>query len=920
MSERTALLSRDIHLLGDTLGDILRRFEGADIFDLEERIRHLAKSWRTSGDATTFCALAEICASLTTEQAFPILKAFTTYFHLVNLAEEHHRARVLREREARAPDRPLSDSIAEAIFRLRDRGLSAAQMQRLLDQLHVELVFTAHPTESKRRSIIEKLRSISQSLYRLETEQLLPREREVLLSEIRTQIALLWLTDEVRARRPEVIDEVKNGLWYFTETLFHVVPEIYRSLRRALERAYPGHAFRIPPFLQFGSWIGGDRDGNPYVTTEVTETTFHLHSNLARQHHYDRLVQLIRRLSLAENRVSCQARRHLQTIVQAVAEEAATTLHRRNPREPYRQALSLMALRLHPPNPDPLVEAPQVSVRPYTNTDEVLTDLGRVAEALTTDGYHELVATCVEPFMEAVATFGLHTARLDIRQHSSVHEHVVAEVLALTGVTSRYPALSESQRRDLLEHLLTRVTPLSQEILNHSSLSSTTRDMLALFQLLQRMCNHQPEAVGYYLISMSQEVSDVLEVLLLAAWTGLYDPQHGRSQLDIAPLFETISDLDRAADVLTALFCSPAYARHLASRRRHQVVQLGYSDSTKDGGYLAANWALYKAQQALAAVARQHRVQLTFFHGRGGAIGRGGGPTHRAILGLPPGTLEGRLRLTEQGEVIFDRFSHPLIAWRYLEQVIGAVLEVSGGLVCEPEPEACEAMDTMAAVALRTYRALIHGTPGFLTYFQQATPIDVITELTLGSRPARRTGQPTLEDLRAIPWVFAWMQSRHTLPGWYGLGTALLEYMWSTPRGLATLQQLYRTWPFFRAVIDNAQMALGKADMPIAEQYARLVTDPQVRQRIFRAIITEYLRTREAILAVTGQKDLLDNEPVLQRAIRLRNPYVDPLNLIQIGLLQRFRSLPPDSEEREQVLHALRLSIVGIASGLKNTG
>ncbi len=920
MGERAALLSRDIHLLGDTLGDILRQFEGAEIFDLEERIRHLAKSWRTTGDMATFRSLAEMCATLTTEEAFPILKAFTTYFHLVNLAEEHHRARVLREREARTPDRPLGDSIAQAVFRLREQGLSAETMQQLLDQLHVELVFTSHPTESKRRSIIEKLRAISQALYRMETTRLLPREREALLTEIRTQVALLWLTDEVRARRPEVIDEVKNGLWYFTETLFQVVPEVYRSLRRALHQAYPGHTFRIPPFLQFGSWIGGDRDGNPYVTSQVTELTFRLHSDIARQHHYHHLVQLIRRLSLVEDRTSPAAREHLESILATVPPEAATGLRRRNLREPYRQALSVMAARLHPPNPDPLAETPQVAVPSYNSTAEVLAHLQRVAESLTMDGYHELVATCIQPFMESVATFGLHTARLDIRQHSGVHEHVIAEILALTGVTSRYAALAEADRRELLERLLARPQPLDPALLTHPSLSPTTRDMLALFRLLRHMCETRPEAVGYYLISMCRDVSDVLEVLLMAAWVGLYRPTENRSLLDIAPLFETIADLEDAPKVLVTLWQSLAYGRHLECRQRHQLVQLGYSDSTKDGGYLAANWALYKAQQALARVAREHRVHLTFFHGRGGAIGRGGGPTHRAILGLPPGTLTGRLRLTEQGEVIFDRFGHPLIAWRYLEQVVGAVLEVSGGLVCEPEPAALSAMDAMAATALRTYRTLIHETPGFLTYFQQATPIDVITELTLGSRPARRTGQPTLEDLRAIPWVFAWMQSRHTLPGWYGLGTALREYMWTAPNGLATLQHLYRTWPFFRAMIDNAQMALGKADMSIAEQYAQLVTDPDIRRRVFRAIITEYLRTREAILAVTGQKDLLDNEPILQRAIRLRNPYVDPLNLIQIGLLRRFRRLPLDSAERERVLHALRLSIVGIASGLKNTG
>ncbi len=916
MSEQTTRLSQDIHLLGDTLGDILRRFEGAEIFDLEERIRNLAKTWRATDDPTAFAALADLCASLTTEQAFPILKAFTTYFHLVNQAEEHHRVRVLRSREARAPERPLADSIADAIQQLREQGLSAEAMQALLDRIQVELVFTAHPTESKRRTIIEKLRAISMALYRLETEHLLPRERERVLEEIRTQVALLWLTDEVRARRPSVLDEVKNGLWYFSETLFDVVPEVYRSLRAALARAYPHHTFRIPAFLRFGSWIGGDRDGNPYVTTEVTEATLDLHARLARHRLYRRVLDVLRQLSIGEAHTCQAATRELPRHL-AADEATRAALAQRNPREPYRQILSLIAARISPPAVAPLVDVPAVDMPPYPNTDALLQDLQAVTASLEAEGYTDLVHACLESLLDEVATFGLHTARLDIRQHSGVHEAVVAELLARTGVAEGYERLNEAERCRLLESLLDRPAPLT---LSESDLSPTARETVALFRLLARTAARAAEALGYYLISMCQGLSDVLEVLWLAAGVGLYRPQEGYSGLDIAPLLETIADLDAAPHILENLCRSPAYSRHLALRGKRQLVQLGYSDSTKDGGYLAANWALYRAQEALIEVAERHGVHLTFFHGRGGAIGRGGGPTHRAILGLPRGAVTHGLRLTEQGEVIFDRFAHPVIAWRYLEQVIGAVLLVAGGVVTDPPEGAHAAMDRMAAHALDAYRRLVYGTPGFLTYFHQATPIDVITELTLGSRPARRTGRATLEDLRAIPWVFAWMQSRHTLPGWYGLGTALHRFMWETPDGLTTLRRLYRDWPFFQAVIDNAQMALGKADMAIAGRYATLVEDPDIRRRVYHAIVTEYVRTREAILAVTQQHDLLDNEPVLQRAIRLRNPYVDPLNLVQIGLLRRFRGLPADSPERDRLLHALRLSIVGIASGLKNTG
>ena len=916
-------LSRDIHLLGDLLGEVLREQEGQRTFDLEERIRALAKEWRASGAPETFETLARLCEGLALDDVHPILKAFTTYFHLVNLAEEHHRVRVLRAREKASGDQPLADSIAEAVHILREQGLTPEQMQGLLERLSVELVFTAHPTESKRRTVLEKLRAISNALYRLELHDLLPRERERLLADLRAHITLLWLTDEVRARRPTVLDEVRNGLWYFAESLFHVVPEIYRGLQRALAQAYPGHAFRIPTFLRFGSWIGGDRDGNPHVTTTVTAETFRLHRELARRHHGRAVLQLIGELSLSEDRVQPEQvlEEYLQT-QRARYPLLAQVLESRNRGEPYRQALSFIAHRLgeltppeRPPEPggpdDPWPEPA------YATGRELLADLQRIAESLLRRGLNVLVQERLEPFLRQVETFGLHTATLDIRQHSAVHEEVVAELLSVAGITPRYATLPEQDKAALLSQLLESATFPSA---SPSALSNVARDTLALFQLLRRVHERDPQALGYYLISMAHHPSDVLEVLWLAGLVGLYRPKEGASGLDIAPLVETIDDLNRAATVLEALLTTSAYRTHLRLRGDHQLVQLGYSDSTKDGGYLTANWALYRAQRALAAVARRQGVQLTIFHGRGGAVGRGGGPTHRAILGLPPDAVDGRIRLTEQGEVIFDRFAHPVIAWRYLEQVIGAVMQVSGAEPSTVEPQWEEILDTLSATAFDAYQELIHGTPGFLDYFQQATPFDVITELTIGSRPAWRTEAARFEDLRAIPWVFAWMQSRHTLPGWYGLGQALTRYAETHAHGLETLQNLYRRWHFFRAVVDNAQMALSKADMAIASRYAGLVEDREIGQRIFKKIAAEHARTTQCLLAITGQQALLDNEPVLQRAIRLRNPYVDPLSLIQVGLLRRLRSLPADSAEREQVVDALRLSIVGIAAGLKNTG
>jgi phosphoenolpyruvate carboxylase len=916
-------LRQDIQLLDRLLRQTLQEQEGQPIFKLEERIRTLAKRWRATNSANVFETLADLCAGLKVEEAHPILKAFTTYFHLVNVAEEHHRVRVLRTREKVTGTAPLADSIAEAILTLRTQGITAEAVQNLLGQLSIELVFTAHPTESKRRAVLEKLRAISTILYQLETQDLLPREREQMLADLKAWVSLLWLTDEVRASRPTVLDEVRNGLWYFSESLFDLVPELYRSLQQALAQAYPDDSFRVPSFLRFGSWIGGDRDGNPHVTTAVTRETFRMHWELARQCHGQTLLRLINELSLSGRRA------HPTAALERFLDEQrdrypllAQVLARRNQDEPYREALSFIAHRLGERVPQEQAPGPAGPDDPwprpsYTRGSALLADLKLVVESLQANTDARLAENRLGPFLRQVETFGLHMAALDIRQHSAEHELIVAELLREAGITSEYLALPEADKIALLNQLLeTETFPSIQP----SALSSTAAEAVSLFRLMRRIHDENPEALGYYLISMAHQPSDILEVLWLAGLVGLFCPTKGFSGLDLAPLFETIADLQRAPIVLESLLNTSAYRVHLKARGNHQLVQLGYSDSTKDGGYLTANWALYQAQRALAAIARCQGVRLTFFHGRGGALGRGGGPTHRAILGLPPDAVEGRFRLTEQGEVIFDHFAHPVIARRYLEQVVGAVIKVSAA---QPDARVSEwesVMERLSAIAYESYRNLVYETPGFLDYFHQATPIDVITELTIGSRPARRTETERIEDLRAIPWVFAWTQSRHTLPAWYGLGSALMRYGQETPGGLEVLQSLYRNWPFFQAMVDNAQMALSKADMSIAARYAQLVANRELGQEIFHRIAAEYECTREAILAVTGQKALLDNEPVLQRAIRLRNPYVDPLNLIQVGLLRRLRALPENSPERERLVDALRLSIVGIAAGLKNTG
>ncbi len=915
------LLRRDVRLLGNVLGQVIREQEGREVFDLEERIRLLAKQWRSQGDEATFRELAEICESLSPDMAWPILKAFTTYFHLVNLAEEHHRVRVLRQREAQSRGEPLPDSVAEAIQVLHQHGLSADQVQDVLNRVLVEFVFTAHPTEPKRRSILYKLRRISDILYQLETQRLLPREREARLTELHAWVTLLWQTHEVRLRRPTVLDEVRHGLWFFTASLFGVVPEVHRALGRALRRFYPQHEFHLPLLVQFGSWIGGDRDGNPYVTAEVTVETLNLHRRLAQERHAQNLRHLVSHLSLSSRRSSLtpETQRWLMELRQQHP-MLARRLHERFPQEPLRHLVALLLHRLGEALPETQEGAwEDVFFRPrtfYASGDDLARDLHRLKRELRAQGSEDVVEALLEPVHRQAEAFGLHTARLDIRQHSGVHEAMVEELLRQAGLAASYRDLPEEAKMRLLTRLLREGRFPAYDPL---TLSDTTRDMLLLLSLVRDARATDPNALGVYLISMTESASDVLEVLWLMGVTGVYRPQTGEG-MDIAPLFETIADLEGAHLIMQALYRHPVYRQHLAQRGYRQVIQLGYSDSTKDGGYLRANWALYQAQQRLVEEAKQHGIKVVIFHGRGGAVGRGGGPTHRAILGLPPGTLQGLVRLTEQGEVISDRFAHPVIAQRYIEQVLGAVIQVTAGLPeqrIDPHWEA--AMQDLAEVGYRAYRSLVYETPEFLTFFYEATPIDVIGELTIGSRPARRKPGRNIEDLRAIPWVFSWMQSRFTLPGWYGLGTALQTFL-QRPQGLALLQDMYRHWRFFQAVVDNAQMVMAKADMHIARRYASLVQDATLRDTIFQRIRKEFETARTGVLRITGQKELLDNEPWLQQAIRLRNPYVDPLSLVQVGLLRRYRSLPPEAPEREHLLDALRLSIVGIAAGLKNTG
>ncbi len=923
-------LSAAIHFLGDMLGETIRTQAGAAAFELEEEVRALVKQLRSEPDPAAERELRRIVEQLSVSEASDLLRAFTHYFGLVNLAEQLERLRVLRERDLRDPNRPRAESIATAIRQIAAAGVPAEAVAGSLEEMLLAPVFTAHPTESQRRTALEPLRRIAALLPRLLGPDLLPNERAELKRRIAGEIVARWQSDQVRIQKPSVLDEVKYGRFYMETTLLEVVPAIYRHLEAALREVYPDYEWKAPPLLRFGSWIGGDRDGNPFVTPAITVAAVQLLQTALVQQYVTRVEQLSHVLSPSTREVPIS-----DELAQSLAADAArfpalaTTLARRNEFEAYRQKCTYIHARLlatlrHTESYEPTWNIDGVARVPderdwYLGAAEMLADLRLMDASLRANAGAALADGDLHDLIRLVEVFGLHMATLDIRQHSDRHTAALHEIFATAGVCDNYDELEEAERTALLSRELAGRRPL---IPPHLPFGAETNETVQTFRTVRALLEQlNPDTIHTYIISMTRGPSDVLAVLLLAREAGLYDPSNGISRLDIVPLCETRSDLQHAPEIFTQLLQTPAYQTHLGCRGNRQEIMLGYSDSNKDSGFVAANWALYVAQRDLTAVAEQHGVKLRLFHGRGGAIGRGGGAANHAILAQPPGTVRGQLRLTEQGEVIFDRYGISGIAARHLEQLLHALLlSTFAPPSASDRTEWCDALTELADDSVAAYRALVYDDPRFLQYFQEATPIREIVRLNIGSRPASRKTSPRIEDLRAIPWVFAWMQSRHTLPGWYGLGSALERFETRHGGGgIALLQTMYAEWPFFRTMIDNAQMILAKADMRIAASYAALVEDQAVADAIFGQIAEEHARSTRTVLRVTGQAELLDNTPILQRSIERRNPYIDPLSAIQVELLCRLRATPEDAST-DDLREAVLLSINGIAAGLKNTG
>ena len=903
-------LGTDIRELGKALGRVISRIEGQETFETVETLRRLAKSRRT-GDEAAERQLATAVSRLTPADALNQAMAFTLYFELVNLAEENFRVEILRRRRARIfsepTAEPVRESIEAAVQELKQRGVSGTAMQALVDRLSIELVFTAHPTESKRRTLLTKLQRLAEIL-RVRSQPELTADSALLEPDcVEREIASLWLTDRSRVARPEVADEARTGLWYFDSTLYDTVPRLQADMERALARHYPG--VKAPRrWLSFGSWIGGDRDGNPNVTAPVTAEILLLHRRLAIEKVRLAARNLARTLTVSDRRDS---------VVPALKKELSDNLHlsahleelgRRYPHEPYRLLLGVLRERLTQAVGevrDGTLLTAEETVGACLDRRTIDETLETIRASLSAGKGALLTGGELRTMRDQFDVFGLHTARLDLRQHSSLHEAAVAELLGQPF----YVRLGEAEKIKLLLTAVAEASPMGAR--HREKLSPATRQVLDPLVLAARAASTLgAQALGIYVISMTDGVSDVLEVELLQRLAG--------ASLPIAPLFETLDDLERAPEILGALFSLPN-----RKAPAHQHVMLGYSDSNKDCGYFTANWALFQAQDAIARLCAGHGVKVTLFHGRGGSVARGGGPAAKAILAQPAGLRSGGIRVTEQGEVLSTRYHDPDLAHRILEQMAyGVMLGTHAAETTHEVPtEWREAMETMSAAGFAAYKSLVHDDPEFLEFWRQATPIDDISNLKLGSRPTYRRATQSVGDLRAIPWVFSWMQSRFNFPGWFGVGTALEAVLRRGAKGRRLLREMHKGWPFFATLIDNAQLTMRKADMGIASLYAGLVEDPKIRRRIGGILLTEFDRTEAAILAVTGERQLLASEPVLLRSVQLRNPYIDPLNYIQVDMIRRLRSGKTlSTSETDEMRAVIELTINGISGGLKNTG
>ena len=910
-------LRNDVRFLGNILGLVIKEQEGEEIFDIEEKIRALTKEMRSRYQKSQKDELVATIRSLSDKDLYKVTRAFTVYFKLVNIAEQIHRIRRRREYKYISDVKDSSEGSIESLFQsLNQKGVTWEEFSGLLDEMSIELVLTAHPTEVNRHIVLEKFRRISSLLGDYDSPVLSADEKKVVEGEIHAELDGLWQTEEVPPYKLTPLDEARNIHYYFREIIFGALVRIYDRFERKIGENYGVSDIKLPPFLRFGSWVGGDRDGNPFITHLITKEVLESQKALALEKHIEKMERLKRQLSSSVKLVPVSP--ELAASITEEVREYAESNGIHNPGEHYRVILEYMDGRLRAAL-DAVEGRTGSVVPPYASKDELLRDLRIIDRSLRENKGGHIAGSLLKKFIRQVEVFGFHMAKLDIRQNSAVHGQAIDEITERLGLPS-YGSMNESEKLEWLSGEILNPRPLVPDWL---ALSRETRELLLTFDTIRdSLTAISPDCIDTYVISMTQSAADVLEVLLLAKEAGLYQRDVGKvkSRLNIVPLFETIEDFRHAPGIMRGLFSNPVYREHLRARGDTSEIMIGYSDSGKDGGILSAGWEIHKAQTSLKEVSDEFGVRNKFFHGRGGTVSRGGGPTNQAILARPAGTVEGAIKITEQGEVIYSNYSHPEIAEDNLELVLTSVVLTSlTGEDVKSEWE--EAMEEIAARARAAWRDLVYEDPDFYGYFEMSTPISVIQQMGIGSRPARRKRTRHIEDLRAIPWVFSWTQNRHLITGFYSVGSALDSFIRENPRrNLQLLREMYSGWRFFRSHVDNIQMTLSRADMWIALEYSFLVNPRDVGKRIFGRIRDEYDLTSGIILKITRQKRILDNNPFLQKSIELRNPYIDSLSYIQVGLLRRLYKGDFTAEEKAAMIDNIKLSINGISAGLKNTG
>ncbi len=911
ISSKDAPLREDIRLLGRILGDTLREQEGEATFALIENIRRASVRFRKSQDDRDRAQLEQMLDALSPEETLLVVRAFSYFSQLSNIAEDlHHNRR--RRAHLKAGSPPQEGSMQLVLDHMQEKQLGLSDIQAFFDKAVISPVLTAHPTEVQRKSILNCQLIISSLLSERDRIEMTPEELADNEETLHRFVLILWSTRMLRTSKLSVQDEVKNGLTFYDYTFLREIPKLYAGLEKQIEARF-GKRIELPPFLRVGSWIGGDRDGNPFVTHEVMLNAAQRHSATALDYYLAETELLNSRLSLSSRLVD------ISPELEAFSEQSPDKDPNRED-EPYRRALIAVYARLvatseHLGHRVHHLHPVSKEVKHYTNAAEFIAELDIIIDSLEHHGALYLSRGRMAYLRRAVEVFGFHLAPLDMRQHSGVHEQVVSELLVNAGVAD-YAKLNEGQRREALLAALQMSQSLSPDLEKFSEVvQGELRLMFAAANIHQRF---GAAALPNYIISKTDAVSDMLEVALMVQQSGLL--QGNTLHLNIIPLFETIEDLRGCGAIMDQLFAIPFYRALLNSRDNTQEVMLGYSDSNKDGGYLTANWELYKAEVELVQVFEKHGIELRLFHGRGGTVGRGGGPSFQAILAQPPGSVNAQIRITEQGEVISSKYSDPEIGRRNLEILVAATMEAT--LLHHhgddsTMPEFHRIMEAMSLDAFAAYRKLVYETPGFTDYFFAATPIREIAELNIGSRPSARRATNKIEDLRAIPWVFSWGLSRALLPGWFGFGSAVKQLIEREgDAGLKQLQSMYQNWAFFRGMLSNMDMVLSKTDMGIASRYAELVPDEALRARIFGAIEAEWQDTVDMLFAITGVSHLLEDNPALARSLTTRTPYIDPLNHLQVGLLHRHRAGDTD----EKVKRAIHLTINGIAAGLRNSG